>query len=131
MASSPYSYSPPVGFIRDVCEPVRRVAPQQPAQGASARAAAVREPLDSFGERLLRELPPNLSLAHTARRYPHIVNKLSLVWNDSRALQQYVNSLLVDDRTDRQGFEFQTLQELTDVRNIRVAALQAYERSRR
>lgn len=125
MASSPYSYTSPSSFFRDVCQPVQQKADDPSAQ---AKPAVVREPLNRDGQQLLRSLPPALRLSYTAARYPHIVNRLAILWNDSRELSRYIDGLLVDDRANRQGFEFETLNELADVRNIRVAAMQRMER---
>ena len=98
---------------------------------AAGSPATVRESLNAFGEQLLRGLPPTIRLDHTAARYPHIVNKLAVVWNDAGVLSKYLHSLLVDDRIRRQGFEFETLSELTDVRNFRLAVLLEFERKTR
>lgn len=77
---------------------------------------APREPLDHRGEALLRQLPGGLRLDATARRYPHIVNQLAALWHDPRALDRCLAGLLIDDRRDRQGFAFEALAELADLR---------------
>lgn len=124
MASSPYSYTQPLSFYRDVCQTNETARKDDTT---SPKPAPVREPLNSWGERLLAELPPTIRLDFTAKRYPHIVNKLAVIWNDARELTSYINNLLVDDRANRQGFEFETLNELADVRNVRIAALRAWQ----
>ena len=44
-------------------------------------------------------------------RYPHIASKLIGYWGSNQLLP-YLNSLLIDDRGDREGFAFDALLEM-------------------
>lgn len=90
-----------------------------PAPRAPARRQ--REPLSDDGQRLLERLPPGLSLVHTVASFPHVINRLALVWDNPRELVAIVDDLLIDDRLQRAGFPLKVLVELTDVRDARVA----------
>jgi hypothetical protein len=81
---------------------------------ARRRAAAGKDQaeLDPFGRRLLLDLDMGLSLARTAHLYPHIVNRLALLWNDAEQLEAYLDSVLITDRTTRMGLDFAALCEL-------------------
>jgi hypothetical protein len=122
MPSSPYSYTPPGNHLAsDMWEPAQpRPAAASPT-GDAAPKAPPRESLNPWGAALLRM--PGVRLSFTAARYPHVVNQLAAMWNDGRSLQQYINGLLIDDRVDRAGFEFQALDELAGVRDLRLAEL--------
>ena len=131
MTTSPYSYrsrSLPGAERAEPAAPspldagtavVERAAAQTapPAPTESIEPPRVpREPLDHRGEALLRQLPGGLRLDVTARRYPHIVNQLAALWHDPRALDRCLEGLMIDDRRDRQGFAFEALAELADLR---------------
>jgi hypothetical protein len=79
--------------------------------------------LDAFGSRLLANLGHGLVLTETARLYPHVVNKLAVVWNDAKSLDDYLDALLYADRNGRAGLDFKAAAELADVRNVRVRLL--------
>ncbi len=117
MNSSPYRYSNPYA-MRDVWEPIVRPETKAAVEPPKPAAPVQREPLDKIGERLLTDLPGGLTLAFTAQRYPHIVNRLARLWLEPRAVLKYIEELLYDDRPNRVGFEFNALQEMTDVREF-------------
>ncbi len=148
MPPSPYTYSRPgLPLASDVWEPLKPAATtpraavpeRQPSVASSAGAAEAatphaarapgastvapaappREPLSPWGEELVRSA--GVRLGYTAQRYPHIVNRLAVLWHDTPALVRYIDGLIMDDRPQRQGFEFQALDELTGLKNIRLA----------
>jgi hypothetical protein len=125
---SPYEYSSPIPFYSAVWDPViaqpASLGPKTPEHGP------VREPLGHEATLFLSRLPPTVKLSATATRYPHILNKLAMLWNDAKALDVYLTGLLVDDRPSRAGFEFSALEELVEVRNTRLAQLKAFERTK-
>lgn len=84
-------------------------------RGADA-SSAVREPLDARGADLLSRLPPEVSLRTTASRFPHVLNRLAAKWFQPREFNAEIDALLLDDRTDRQGFPFETILELSSLR---------------
>lgn len=86
--------------------------------------------LSDAGFALLLEPGPDLTLEQTGQRYPHIVNRLALLWNDAQALDAYLLSLLLTDRNDRAGLAFEAVIELTNVRTLRVGRLRYARTSR-
>lgn len=46
------------------------------------------------------------------RAFPHVLNKLATLWSDDEACGAYLESLMLDDRGDRQGFPPEALSEL-------------------
>lgn len=125
---SPYQYSSSLPFHSDVWDPVLKPPASVTLQTQETTPPPLREALRQEAHIFLSSLPPTLKLAATAARYPHIVNKLAVVWNDSKALDAFLTNLLVDDRPNRVGFEFSALEELVDVRNTRLAQLKAFEK---
>lgn len=124
MAASPYSYRAHNSLVGELAEtvaprpPSAGDAPAQPEPAVGTPAPTVREPLDRWAQGLMRSLPGGVSLEVTARRYPHVVNRLAVIWADPRAVDRYLHGLLIDDRNNRQGFEFDALSELVDLRDV-------------
>jgi hypothetical protein len=108
--------------VHDVTVDVRR---RDVPLARSARAP--REALERDAASLVNSLPPQLSLEETARNFPHVINRLAMCWNNARDLQKAVDDLLIDDRLKREGFPLKVLVELTEVRDWRVAMLNAYK----
>ncbi len=48
----------------------------------------------------MRSLPPGASLKHTAENFPHLVNRLARVSDDSGQLRKLVDELMVDDPSE-------------------------------
>jgi hypothetical protein len=125
---SPYQYSSSLPFHSEVWDPVISTPPSLISKAQQSAPPALREALSPEATLFLSRLPPTLKLKVTATRYPHILNKLITLWNDSTALDLYLTGLLVDDRPNRVGFEFGALEELVEVRNTRLAQLKAFEK---
>lgn len=90
--------------------------------GPPAAPAPAGLPLDKLKHlpdetlRFLNELPFKLSLTDTAIRYPHIVNKLCVLWYAPRELNAYLTEVLVTDRARRKGLDFEAARELAAMR---------------
>jgi hypothetical protein len=54
--------------------------------------------------RLLDALPEALRLFQLRRHYPHVLNQLAQRWHDAGQMQQLIQSLLIDQRGNREGF---------------------------
>ncbi len=103
--------------------------PANPPEGSIGRAPGVavppapsawrpRERLSEAAKALMNALPEHLSLSAIALDYPHVLNRLAVVWPYDRAFEREMWALLLDDRTEREGFPFSVEEELL--------ALQAY-----
>lgn len=86
---------------------------------ANRNWAAVRRPETAFDRELLpdtlawlRSLPESVRPADLAATYPRIANHLARCRHDPAQLQRYMDSLLVDDRGNRQGFAMPVLRDL-------------------
>ena len=84
-------------------------------KAAPAAPRFEREPLDGFGRMLVGQLPPEISLEHTARQFPHVVNRLARAWTDPTRFDREMRGLLLAEKT-RQGFPFEVVMELSDLR---------------
>lgn len=137
-AKSPYSFSRPIHLDADLTGPGDKPAADARADGQPRSVEILEpgrvmpsEPLSAVAMRVLDFLPPNMTLTFTARRYPHVMNKLAILWDDARALEKYLDQLLMADRPNRQGFEYEALMELADVRDVRLRLLRNAEWMRR
>jgi hypothetical protein len=84
-----------------------------------ARAAwRPRERLGEAAKALMNALPERISVTAIALDFPHVLNRLAVVWPYDGAFEQEMWALLFDDRADREGFPFCVEEELL--------ALQAY-----
>lgn len=105
---------------------IRRIA-----QGSSLRGGSIPTRIRSFDElrldaaavRVLDALPPWLRLPVLRERYPRLLNRIAAVWDDARAFDAQIDSLLIDQRGGRQGFPFEVLRELTALREHHVRAV--------
>jgi len=77
-----------------------------------------RERLSEAAKALMNALPQRICVSAIALDYPHVLNRLAVVWPYDRAFEQQMWALLLDDRTEREGFPFSVEEELL--------ALQAY-----
>jgi hypothetical protein len=62
-------------------------------------------------------LPPGIYPRQTIDRYPRIINMMALLWNEPAELRRYFDHLLNDERGDRQGFPFDVLMEIGNLRD--------------
>lgn len=68
---------------------------------------------------MLKALPADLSMARSARDFPHVVNRLAAAWSNYRAFVMLMNRLLIDDRADREGFPPPVIMELDALSHYR------------
>lgn len=67
----------------------------------------------------LGRLPPRYQPLATARRHPHIVNRLCELWDTPAALPAHLRELLLSSRpVRREGFAFEVLTELADLQSL-------------
>jgi hypothetical protein len=67
----------------------------------------------------LARLPPRYQPLATARRHPHIVNRLSELWDSPLDLPAHFRELMLSSRpARRQGFAFEVLTELADLQTM-------------
>lgn len=94
--------------------------PQEPTDWAAVRRPE--RPQDQVLSLLsvdwLQSLPGELRPAILARRYPRIVNRLSLCWGDRCLVAKVFESLLEDKRPGRRGFASEILVELRELREL-------------
>ena len=115
MATSPYAYGNSSIYPSDLSDTVESVDAMPLAAQPAKRAPP--DPLNNLGHALLQNLPEGVGLSFMAEHFPHVVNRLALLWTDKARLNQYIDSLIVADRAIRRGFAFQALEELTEIRN--------------
>ncbi len=103
--------------------PSRRQPKAKPAQVRATFGALpdhgeahVREPLSAAGRALLEQLEGKLPLRRTAKEVPHIINRLAAFGYRPAQMVHGIDALLIADRTDRQGFPFEVLAELSELR---------------
>jgi hypothetical protein len=106
----------------DIRAPLR-----QPAVASLAVADKKRrlEPLEARALALLKNLPAPAKLSYCVENFPHLVNRIAMLWLDTNALIIYIDSLMLNDRADRVGFPFEALSELTELREARLRQLTA------
>jgi uncharacterized membrane protein YccC len=67
----------------------------------------------------LGSLPARYQPLATARRHPHIVNRLCELWATPAALPAHLRELLLSSRPgQREGFAFEVLTELADLQAL-------------
>jgi hypothetical protein len=64
----------------------------------------------------MAELPYAVRPSELAQRYPRIANSVAELWRRVARCEEYLDSLLVDQRGDRKGFPPPVAQELTALR---------------
>ena len=59
-----------------------------------------------------------VALSHTSEGFPHIINKLACYGYKPSLMIKAIDRLLIDDRPERQGFAFDTVLELSKLREL-------------
>jgi hypothetical protein len=93
--------------------------PDAEERGGARRQAAPPEARPSVSLRGIQLVVRTLAdapLHHTAREFPHVINKLADAWEQRGAFEAVIDELLFTDRPCRRGFPPQVLRELTDLR---------------
>lgn len=87
-------------------------------QIVTLRRAAPDRSLTSLAHTWLAKLPPRYQPLSTVRLHPHIVNRLTQLWQDTILLNAYFHELLLGTRKGRAGFSLGVLTELTDLQTL-------------
>jgi hypothetical protein len=67
----------------------------------------------------LERLPPHYRPLATARRHPHIINRLCELWGTPLDLPAHFRELMLSNRPQRRaGFAFEVLTELADLQSM-------------
>ena len=111
---SHYSYNGPKRKDSDERVPVVAAQP-----GAEPPPSRRRELLTEATRRFLESLPAGVSMARSARDFPHVVNKLADAWSNYWALETLMDRLLIDERAHREGFPPPVIMELDALRHYR------------
>ncbi len=74
--------------------------------------------LDAGADQYLRSLPGLTYPQALVDRFPRIANKIVSLKSDKRQLRAYFESLLNDTRGGRQGFPFNVLMNIQDLREV-------------
>lgn len=86
-----------------------------PAPVVYGQAARV-EAIDIRAQRLFASLPYAFRLSITRQRFPHVLNRIAAEWEAPMRFLQLMEELLIDQRGQREGFPFETVLELTNLR---------------
>jgi hypothetical protein len=78
-------------------------SPQDPKQEHRRKAAPANIPLPRT-LKWIESLPSSVKPTALLRHYPRIANVLAAAWDDSTAVNSYMECLLRDERGDRKGF---------------------------
>jgi len=84
---------------------------------ASERTAQTSGVLLDETSRWLASLPANIRPLACARRFPRIVNSIADLWRRVRQCEEYLDSLMLDDRGNRAGFPLDVAKELIALRS--------------
>jgi hypothetical protein len=84
----------------------------------AARSGGPREALNEAGNAFLGQMAGKTALAATAAGFPHLLNRLSPFAYQPSMMVKALDQLLLDDRIDRQGFPFDVLIELSNLREL-------------
>jgi hypothetical protein len=139
--SFPRSSLDALEFEATTLEDARAVIDELPAglahRGAESTLGSIGEPslrlrksqaprdrsVNAMGWAWLEELPPEVRPHELPILFPHIVNRMALVWSDREEAMTYLLELMVDDRGDRRGFPMKIAQELAQLREWREQVL--------
>jgi hypothetical protein len=99
-------------------EPIARPAAAHPKRKSQGLA------LTEEAHVWLSRLPPRYQPLATARRHPHLVNRLSVMWDTPAELPAHFRELMLSSRPGREGFTFEVLTELADLQSMMELMLQ-------
>jgi hypothetical protein len=92
--------------------------------------ASKREPLDVRAQRLFASLPYAYRLSVTRQRFPHVLNRIAAEWGAPKRFLELMDELLIDRRGNREGFPFDSVLELTRLREYYLDEVQVGLRKR-
>ena len=93
-------------------------------------ATQTREPLDVRAQRLFASLPYTYRLSATRQRFPHVLNRIAAEWGAPMRFLELMDELLIDQRGHREGFPFDSVLELTNLREYYLNEVQVGLRQR-
>lgn len=67
--------------------------------------------------RWLLDLPAPVRPLKLSRQYARIVNRLAQLWSEESSCRRYLDSLMLDERGGRQGFQLEIVMELGNLLN--------------
>jgi hypothetical protein len=120
---------PSVPSVDDVPEPPSSPAgddPGRPIRGlyrveTDRRGRTPREDLTDRARQFADQVRAQAPIDRIARDFPHLANRFARLAGHPWLLAAAIDEVLVDDRTDREGFPFAVLQELLDLRELHAA----------
>ena len=93
--------------------------PPRPGLRPDPTVLAMRRPpapfdraLTRLGTRWLQSIPRRHRPRELASRYPHVINRMALLWGKRDLVDLYFDDLMVDRRGGRQGFPREVSQEI-------------------
>ncbi len=92
------------------------------ATGAS-EAVAASAPVGALAPRtqwLFDSLPYAYRLMATRQRFPHVLERIAAQWESPARLLSVFDELMIDRRGNRQGFPFETMIEIANLRDYYV-----------
>ncbi len=83
---------------------------------AALRAPQHPEKVHDDTIRWLATLPEHVRPVELTRKYPRIANKIAMLWRRVARCEEFLDTLVVDQRGGRRGFPMAIAQELTALR---------------
>lgn len=111
---------PKTRYVEDmVAELITRVAvsTKEAPESVPSRMRTSRLPtIDAAAIELLEGLPPALRLVGLRGQFPRVLNRIARAWPDPLAFAALMDSLMIDERGNREGFPFEVVKEVTELR---------------
>ena len=86
--------------------------------------------IDDAAIELLEKLPSALRLVGLRGQFPRVLNRIAQVWADPLKFGAMLDSLLIDERGSREGFPFEVVKEITELRRYYFSMVHPEWRSR-
>jgi hypothetical protein len=116
MDTGTYDNSTSLGAVQALIRRISRLArSQQESIPTRIRGCGTRQ-LGDPSIRLLETLPPTLRLVALRGQFPRVLNRIADAWHSPKTFTALIDSLLLDERGKRQGFPFEVMSELTELR---------------
>ena len=111
---------PKTRYVEDmVAELITRVAKptREARQSVPSRMRVDRLPrIDDAAIELLERLPAALRLVGLRGQFPRLLNRIAHAWPEPLEFAALMDSLMIDDRGNREGFPFEVVKEITELR---------------
>lgn len=106
--------------VEDVVVSLPDIKPAASGESAYAQKSSAISPVDFASipglspeaRRIFGAMPDGICPTETALYYPRILNRIAEVWTRPAALEEYMDSLILSDRPNRQGFPVRVGMEL-------------------